>query len=54
MSAGNPTLALKKQNATTFLAATTVRVQEDTKEMGKLLEKDAVPNPVPFPGQRSF
>ena len=50
MSAANPTHALKKQNATTFVGAAIVRVREDIKEMGKLMEKDAVANPVSIPG----
>ena len=53
-NAWNPTIAIVEQYATTFLAATAVRVRKDTKEMEKKMEQNANPNQDPIQAHRSF
>ena len=50
MNAGNRTIAIAEQDASTHMAATPVHVRKDTKETGKKVEQSAVANP----GHRSF
>jgi len=44
MNAWDPTIALKGPNAVTLLVVITVYAQKDSKEMGKIMEQDALRN----------
>lgn len=54
MNAWNPTIVLMGQHASTFLEAITVYARKDMKETGKVMEQDAVQNPVPNKGKRLY
>lgn len=54
MSAWSPMTVLRGQHASIFLEATIVYVRQEMTETGHGMEQDAVGNPVPNQGNRSY